>query len=460
MTTRVATDRVTTGTAAGDVVLCGGFPANTINIVMGQPGTGKTIFVEQILFANAGPERPVLYLTTLSEPMAKVVRFIQAFDFYDETQLGTSVLYEDVGTALAQAGIAALVPRLKEAIKKLGPAVIVIDSFRALHDLTTSAVEVRRMVHELTGLLTAYDATAFLIGEYHQEDIRRYPEFAVADGIVELSRRGLGARDERFFRVLKLRGSRYQEGAHAFEITNRGLRIHPRLVSPRVPVEYRLDVGRVPTGVPGLDDLVEGGLPAGSVTLLTGPSGAGKTTFALQFLLEGIGRGEPCLYLNFQENPTQIGRTIHRLAGGEATAAALNVVYSSPVELQIDSIVGELFGRIEQQGIRRLALDGVGDLAASTSEPHRAREYLYALTQHLAVRGVTSVLTLEDAARLGSERTLPGDPISYLADNLITLDMTGAETMRRTVRVLKSRNTAHDTAVRDIRIAPEGIQVL
>jgi circadian clock protein KaiC len=459
MTTSMA-DRVTTGTAAGDLVLGGGFPANTINIVMGQPGTGKTIFVEQILFANAGSDRPVLYLTTLSEPLAKVVRFVQGFEFYDETRLGTSVLYEDVGMELADEGIGALFPRLKSAIKEQSPAVIVVDSFRALHDLSSSVMEVRRMVHELTGLLTAYDTTAFFIGEYHQEDIRRYPEFAVADGVVELSRRELGARDERYFRVLKLRGSRYREGYHAFEITPRGLRIHPRLVSPRVSMDYELEVGRVSTGVPGLDGLLEGGYPAGTATLVTGPSGSGKTTLALQFLLDGVRRGEPSLYLNFQENPTQIGRTIRRLGGDEATAAALDVFYTSPVELQIDSIVGELFDRIDEQGIRRLALDGVGDLVTSTSETKRVHDYLYALTQHLAVRGITTVLTLESVARHGgAELALVPGPISYLADNLVALDMGGDAAMRRTLRVLKARNSGHDAAVREIRIGPDGIRV-
>ncbi|HUH12888.1 MAG TPA: ATPase domain-containing protein, partial [Longimicrobiales bacterium] len=84
--------RISTGDPVTDGILGGGFPANTINIVMGQPGTGKTIFVEQLLFANAGDGRPVLYLTTLSEPLSKAVRFVQGFDFFDQTKLGTSVL--------------------------------------------------------------------------------------------------------------------------------------------------------------------------------------------------------------------------------------------------------------------------------------------------------------------------------------------------------------------------------
>jgi circadian clock protein KaiC len=452
-----ALERMTTGTAAGDQILGGGFPINTINIVMGQPGTGKTIFVEQILFANAAGDRPVLYLTTLSEPLAKVVRFVQGFDFFDADKLGTAVVYDDIGTLLAEEGVSALVPWLKRAIRELSPAVIVIDSFRALHDLSGSVVEIRRLIHDLTGLLTAYETTAFLIGEYHQDDIRRYPEFAVADGVVELSRRPERNRDDRFFRVLKLRGSSYQEGYHAFCITSGGIELYPRLVSPLVPVGYTLEPGRAPTGVPGLDRMLDGGLRAGSAALLTGPSGSGKTTLSLQFLLEGLRRGEPGLCVNFQENPTQLARTVKRLAGN-TDIGALEMLYASPVELRIDTIVGEVFRRVESCGVRRLALDGIGDLHTSGSDSDRVSEYLYALMQHLSVRGITSIFTLEAAP--GSAAGF-GDhgPISYLADNLLALGMTGEAPMRRTIRVVKARDSAHDAAARTLVIDPAGIRI-
>lgn len=452
-------ERIRTGNPVTDRILGGGFPINTINIVMGQPGTGKTIFVEQILFANANDERPSLFFTTLSEPLAKVVRFVQAFDFYDETKIGTSVLYDDVSSELTQSGVSMLVPRLKEAIKTVSPALIVIDSFKALSDLSDSAVEMRHLVHDLTGLLTAYETTAFLIGEYHQEDIRHHPEFAVADGVVELSRRPLGTRDERFFRVLKLRGSRYLEGSHAFQITNQGIEVHPRLVTPRIPVVYQQTVGRVSTGVAELDEMLDGGLLSGSSALLAGPSGSGKTTLALQFALEGVRRGEPSLSVNFQENPTQLARSVGRLAGDPKIAAALDVLYSSPVELQIDSIIVELFRRIEAMGVRRVVLDAVGDLVASTSEPHRVHDYLYALTQHLAVNGVTSIFTFESVGQGVTGGDLNAGPISYMADNLLLLDMRGEETTRRTIRVLKTRGSSHDPNVREFAIGADGIRL-
>ena len=244
--------QIATGNAEADHILGGGFPANSINVVMGHPGSGKTIFAEQLIFHNADEDRPILYLTTLSEPLAKVVRYLQEFRFFDEAKLGNQVVYQDVGPELARDGASALIPLLEDAIRTLSPKIIVIDSFKAVHDLTSTIAERRQLVYAMTSLLTAFGTTAFLLGEYTEDDILLYPEFAVADGIVELSRRRTGSRDERFFRVYKLRGSRYLEGAHAFRITGAGLDIYPRLVSPRIPEGYEPASERISTGVPGL----------------------------------------------------------------------------------------------------------------------------------------------------------------------------------------------------------------
>jgi circadian clock protein KaiC len=453
--------RMSSGNAEADHILGGGFPSNSINIVMGHPGSGKTIFAEQLIFHNAGEDRPILYLTTLSEPLAKVVRYLQEFTFFDETKLGTQVIYEDIGPQLAEGGAPALIPVLENAIKTLSPKVVVIDSFKAVHDLAPSMVERRRMMYEMTTLLTAYGTTAFLLGEYTEEDILRYPEFAVADAIVEMSRRRLGNRDERYFRIYKLRGSRYLEGAHAFRITGSGLDIYPRLVSPDIPEGYEPASERISTGVEGLDGMLDGGLWRGTTTLLAGPSGAGKTTIALQFALEGARRGEPTLYMNFQENPTQLVRTIRALGTDleEAQARGLELVYASPVELQIDSIIVDMFRRIQQGGVRRLVIDALGDLASAASDPQRLHDYMYALVQHFAVSTITTILNFETKGN-----TISGvgvqDAMSYLSDNVLLLTVDGEERTRRKVRILKTRGSAHDPQVREVEITAGGLSIL
>ncbi|MFS8067100.1 MAG: ATPase domain-containing protein [Byssovorax sp.] len=454
-------ERISTGNKEADEILGGGFPVDSINVVMGQPGTGKTIFIEQMIFHNADGDRPILYLTTMSEPLPKVVRYLQQFPFFKEEKIGTEVVYEDIGAELAAGGIEALVPRIQESVKSLGPKIIVLDSFKAIHDLAPSVPAMRRMLYELSGLLSAYEATTFLVGEYGEEHVALLPEFAVADGIIQFSRKELGARDERYLRVRKLRGSRYREGMHGFRITDGGLSIYPRLVSPEFPKTYTSLKDRVSSGVPAFDKMLGGGLWRGSSMLLAGPSGSGKTTIGLQFVLEGMRRGEPCVYANFQENPSQLASVVHGYGVDVEEAARKNLtfIYRSPVELQIDSILVELFRLVTENNIRRVVIDAIGDLATASSDPQRLHEYLYALMQHLTVRGVTSIFVMETAGVLLGETSFEGSRLSYLSDALVLLELTSHKPIVRTIRVVKARGSAHEQQPHEFQITAKGIEV-
>ena len=453
--------RIQSGNAQADQILGGGFPENSINIVMGQPGTGKTIFAEQLLFHNAGGDRPCLYVTTLSEPLSKVVTYVQRFDFFDADRLGVDIQYEDLGRQLSEQGPDALIDWLADAIKTRSPKVIVIDSFRAIHDLAVSSDDTRRFISQIAGMLSAYDVTAFLLGEYTQDDVRSFPEFAVADAIVELARQPLTTRDERFLRVLKLRGSGYREGQHAFRITRAGLELYPRLVAPRIPERYEALAERLPTGVPGLDALMGGGVFCGSTTLVVGMTGTGKTTLALQFALEGVRKGEQVMYVNFQENPAQLSRAIASLGTdpAEAQRQGLTLLYASPVELQIDSIVVKIFEVIRTGTIRRLVIDALGDLAGAASDAQRMHDYLYSLIQHFAARDVSTMLTLESGAVFGAAPALTDERFSYMSDNLIYLAWDAKKVDRRTMRIVKMRGSGHEHAIREFEIDANGARI-
>jgi circadian clock protein KaiC len=452
--------RISTGNPQADSILGGGFPANSINIIMGQPGTGKTIFAEQLLFHNANTTRPLLYLTTLSEPMTKVVSYAQRLDFFDVEQIGTGVLYDDLGAELIANGPRALVPHVLESIKRLSPSIIVIDSFKAIHDLAQSTPEMRRIISELAGVVSAYDMTVFLLGEYTQDNIEEYPEFAVADSIVQLERNALGARDERYFRVLKLRGSAYREGQHAFRITQTGLKIFPRLVTPTFET-YTPAVERTSIGVEGLDEIMGGGVWRGSTTLLVGPTGAGKSTVGLQFALEAHRLGEPVLFVNFQENPAQVQRMIRAL-GTEPERAyktGFHHLYTSPVELQIDSVIIEIFNFIETARVRRVVIDAVGDLSTAASDPQRLHDFLYSLVQHFVVRNVTTLLNLESAFGVAGGRD-EQQRWSYMSDNVLLLERAEGGGGERTIRVVKTRNSDHDPLPHVVEIRRDGVHVL
>jgi len=454
--------RVSTGNREADLILQGGFPANSLNILMGEPGTGKTLFAEQLLFSNANGERPVLYLTTLSEPLSKMVTYLQRFQFYDEEKLGTSVQYDDLGASLAREGPDILLARLRESIETIGPKIIVIDSFKAIHDLSTSPVRMRRLVSDMAGLLSAYATTTFLVGEYRAQDVARYPEFAVADSIIEFARQKRSTTDERFLRVTKLRGSGYLEGLHGVHISGAGVEVYPRLVSPAIPADYQLQRERVKTGVIGLDAMLGGGLWRGSTSLLMGPTGSGKTMMALQFAIAGAAEGRPALYVNFQENPTQLARVIAGLDPKGKSQPHLHLLYTSAVELQIDKIIVDMFRLIETHKIRRVVIDAVGDLAMAAGDPQRIHDYLYALVQRFASLGVTTLLVLEDLYHGPSGPPFVSGEftrLSYMCDNLILLEIQRDQQLRRCISVYKTRASQHDDQVRSLTLSEQGARV-
>lgn len=454
--------RLTTGSPGLDSILGGGLPAHAIHLILGAPGTGKTVFAEQLVFANASPERPAVYVTTLSEPFAKTLTYLQEFSFFDAERVATEVHYEDCGPGLAAEGPERMLERLEAYLTTHRPGLLVIDSFKAVQDLHLTLPDRRRWLYQLAGLLSAYRVTALWLGEYAPEDLVRQPEFAVADGIVEFAKAPDGLRDRRYVRVHKLRGSDFQSGAHALTISKAGIEVWPRLVTPTSAPDYGAIRERLATGVPGLDDLVERGFWRGSATLLAGPSGSGKTALSLLFALEGARLGEPTLFVHFQENPTQLAQVVRsfgRRTEQDVAAGRLAFRYQTPVELEIDVLMHGLFAQLRAMQAKRLVIDALGDLAGACGDPARFRNYLYAVVQHCAVENIACVLTLETANLLSTDRISEGD-ISPICDNILLLQLQAEERTERTVRVLKTRGSGHDPAEHRLTISSQGPRVV
>ena len=451
-------DRLPSGSTRLDAVLGGGLPLNSIILVTGSPGTGKTILAQQYLFHNASADRPALYLSTVSEPLEKILRHGQSLDYFDASALGTSVIYEDLGQTLNDEGLPGVLNRITELIKQRRPGLMVIDSFKALQDYAPDGKALRRFLHDLAGRLSAMPITSFWIGEYDATHATDAPEFAVADAILSLSTDRTAERDTRVFQVLKLRGSAFLTGKHTYRLSTRGLDAFPRLADPIDLDSSGQPSERMSSGVPALDQMLSDGYWRGASTLIAGPSGVGKTLLAMHFVFAGAQRGETGVIATFQENPVQLERILNGFSWS-LKDPGIELMYRSPVDLYLDEWVYDFLDIVERTGASRVAIDSLGDLRAACGDELRFREYIYSLLQRCARANISLMMTQEVPDLFGVTR-LSGYGISHLSDNVILLQfLRGESELKRAITVLKTRGSAHEQHLRQCNISAAGISL-
>lgn len=445
-----------------DMILGGGIPLQSVVVITGEPGSGKTVLTMQMLFRAAREGRRCLYFTTISEPAIKVIRYMQLFDFFDERFLEKQVIFSDLASCIGQGPERTLL-QIANTVEKYDPAILVVDSFRAIVDLLPDARVSRAFVYELSTQMAARGITTLLVGEYTSGEFAQRAEFAVADGIIRLDvhKRDLAAVRE--LEVLKLRGRDIIPGKHFFEISESGIFVYPRVQAPDVPASQpSRPPDRVSTGVAGLDELLGGGLPKASNTLLQGPTGTGKTILALQFLIEGARRGETGVMFTLEETPNQL-RTVGASLGWDLAAleesGKLLISYASPVELSTDRYLQTARDEIRTRGATRAVFDSLTSMALSVSSERRFKELVYAVGKHMHLAGVTLVMTLEAGQRFGhSEVSNLG--VSFIADNLVQLRYVDVgDAFERGIAVVKARGVKHQTDVWALEIDKGGARV-
>lgn len=451
------TERLSAGTGRLDTVLGGGLPRDAICLVIGQPGSGKTILAQQFVYANARADRPAVYLSTVSEPLEKILRFGQYLTFFDRSAVGSRVIYDDLGTVLGDRGLDGVLDRIRDLIQERRPNIMVIDSFKAMRAYAANDGEFRKFLHNLTGMVSAFPVTSLWVGEYEASEIGSAPEFAVADAILALGVGQVAERTARALEVLKLRGGEALSGKHAYRISSDGIAVYPRLADVANETPYVLGRERRSSGVSALDDMLGDGYWPGASTLIVGPTGAGKTLMGLHFIFSGSRDGERGLIATLQEHPTQLER-IAQGFGWSMDDDNVTLMYRSPVDLYVDEWVYGLLDTVEETGAERVLVDSLGDLRAASADSTRFREYVYSLLNRCSRRGVSVMMTHEALDLYGITR-LSEYGASHLADNVVLLQYAGFDeaNISRTLTVLKTRASTHDPRVREFKITPKGI---
>jgi len=462
--TRPRLDRLSTGSQAFDQILGGGLPVRSVNVIAGAPGAGKTIFALQTLFHQARLGKKGLYLTTLSEPSLKLVTYMQQFSFFDERLIAEKrVVIADLGTALRRRDADRTLKEITGRVEREKPDIVVIDSFKALRDLLGDASQIRTFVYDLAVHVSTWGAVSLLVGEYSAEEMAVLSEFAIADGIIQLSsrRQELGAIRE--VEIIKLRGADFVAGGHFFEMGPDGLEFFPRVRGPEGTIaETETLDERAPTGVAGLDEMLAGGLPRASATVVQGGTGTGKTLLGLKFLLEGARNGEPGIHFALEETPSQL-RHIARALGWDLRpleeSGLLTLSYASPVELSTDRFLDRARREVTRTSARRAVLDSLTSMALGVPSERRFKELVYAISKHFRVAGVTLNMNMEVPDLLGSGQ-LSGHGVSFAADNVIQLKYVEVKgSLERGISILKARGVGHATDVRRLHIGRDRIEV-
>ena len=252
-------------------------------------------------------------------------------------------------------------------------------------------------------------------------------------------------------------------GLHTFRITDGGLQIFPRIPEQtrnRAPQRQ----GRLSTGVPGMDEMIGGGVVAGDAVMLTGPAGSGKSTVATQFMVAGLTKGETGVIAVFEEYPEEyLARANARNpeVGKMIKEGKLEVIYLRPLDLSVDEALFAILEGVERLGAKRVVIDSLSGFEVALAPTFREdfRESLYRLVGTLTATGVTVFMTAE-VSEAFSEARFTTEKVSFITDEIIVqryIEIEGE--LKRVMAVIKMRGSDHSHQFRLYEVTPKGVVV-
>jgi len=463
MTKKQERPRLTTGIRNLDEILHGGLPQGTAIVIAGPPGAGKTILAQQICFANASAQSRIVYFNTLSEPAAKTLRYLTGFKFFDEKKLNEDVRFLDLGSILHGKGIEQAQAAILLHMKKIKPAIVVIDSFKVFDDLVKSREELRRFGYEIAVSLMAWEATALFLGEYRPEDLATNPLFSIVDGLVTLSQRESSGEQQRFIQVIKMRGTEHSRDEHAFVIRSSGIEVYaPRVTIQRKPLEeQKSEVSRCRTGISRLDELLGSGIPLGSSLLIAGVAGTGKTVLLLEFIYRGALAGEKGIVFSFEETEERLRATARGLGWDldrEIERGMIQVVFIPQPNILVEGHLLMMQERIESMRAKRVAVDSVSVILHKIKDAQISREKMFQLAS--IVQNVQAVGFLATDIPYGTNQVSRFGVEETVVDGVILLSaVEEALERQRYLEVYKLRNTAHLKGRHNLIIGKGGLNI-
>ena len=459
--------RASTGVAGLDQILQGGLTRDRMYLLEGTPGTGKTTFALRFLMAGVEQGESGLYIT-LSETIEELAAVVKSHGWTLDgievhelvSELGISPEVEQSILHPSEIELGETIKAVKQEIERNNPSRVVFDSLSEMRLLAQDPLRYRRQVLALKHFLASRRCTVLLIDDKTSEptDLQLH---SLAHGVISLSQapQPFGT-ERRQLRVVKMRGMKFQGGAHDFLLDTGRIEVFPRLVAAAHHRQF--DSAPRSTGSERLDGLLGGGMFPGTNLLLLGPSGAGKTTTAVHCMVAELRRGGRAGYYLFDERLATLlarSRSLGMDLAPFIDGGQLAIQQIDPAELS----PGELSARVMQDVLERNATTIVIDSLDAYLHAMPGQSFMllhmHELLSFLNQQGVMTVLVVGQHGLVGE--TQAEIDISYLSDAIVLYRYFEAESEVRTaISAVKSRSAETQRTIHEFRLdAADGLRV-
>lgn len=454
--------RLSTGVPGLDEILDGGLLPCQAYLVRGDTGTGKTTMGLHFLQEGVQQGEPVLLIslmrgeTEIRRHAASLGMSLDGVSFLDlsptpelftELQSYRVFLPSDVERG-------PLTQQIMEELESRRPRRILVDALTQLRYVATDEYDFRRLSLSLLRFLTGREATLLVTSEIMESVSDASLKF-LCDGVIDLAMSSFG----RTVQVTKYVGSGFRFGTHSMRLDATGMVVFPRLEAEQPTIPFTGEY--IASGIPALDDLLHGGIERGLCTIITGPSGVGKTTISMQFVKETATRGERSAVFIYEEAYQPLVQRMTDLGIPMQTMiedGTLAVIPVQPLRYLPDEFTALVRQEVEERNARVVVLDSMRGYQL-TLHGGDLTSHLYTLVKYLQGRGVTVIL-INDVEMITGDFRATEVGISYLADNIIFLryiEVRGA--LQKAIGVLKKRMSGFEKTLREIDITPGGIEI-
>lgn len=460
-------ERLSTGVAGLDNVLCGGLDPDRLYLVEGEPGTGKTTLALQFLLEGARREEKGLYVTlSESERELRLVAKRHGWSLSDisifELVPPEAALDPEKELTLfhpAELELSETSKMIFDRVTQVKPTRIVFDSLSEMRLLAQNSLRYRRQILALKHFFAGRHCTVLLLDDFSSDtgDLQLH---SIAHGVITLQQTALdyGA-ERRRVRVKKMRGIKFRGGYHDFIIETGGIKVFPRLVAAE---HHKAFVGDLTSsGVAELDTLLGGGLERGTSVLLVGGAGVGKSSIAVTYAVGAALRGERVAMFAFDEG---LGTLFARAAGLSVNLqeyvdqGLITVQQIDPAEMSPGEFTQVVRDAVEKRNVRVLLIDSLNGYLNAMPDERFLVLQMHELLSYLNQLGVLTIMVLAQHGLLGHMQT-PLD-LSYLSDAVIMLRyFEAAGRVRRAISVVKKRSGAHENTIREFQLTSEGVKV-